>query len=528
MRRIIGKARFKRAHSFILGCVVLLLAACGPKKGVESPSGKRTVQYEKKLKEQGVTDSSIRAAVEREIIFDQALKLNRIDVQVSDAIVTLDGKVTNVLAKRRAADIAETVRGVRAVVNKINVEPMEYLSDTAIRENVSQALVQDPATRRYRLDVEVDDHVVILKGNVGSYQQSLLAEKVASYVRGVKEVKNEINVTYKEDRSDEQIKAEVEKTLEWNALVDDELIDVNVDNGRVKLLGKVGSLAEKSVASIDAWVQGVKDVVTDNLEVVDWASDERTRESQYVIKPDSEIRSAVEDALLYDPRVFGFKISPSVDTGVVTLRGIVDNLKAKQAAEQTAENTVGVVDVKNRIKVDASTPSDEEIEDHIGTAIERDPYLKTSDIDFDVTGGIVVLNGIVDTYYEKGRAQDLASRTYGVLEIVNNLKVVHATRPLVNDPYVDDYRVYGTKWYNYEPATTYLADNKIHTEIIYELWWSPFVDMEDINVRVEDGVVTLRGKVNTLKEWRAAREEAYEGGAVWVRNKINIVSPKKE
>jgi len=528
MRIIARKVRFKREHTFILGCVVLLFAACGPKKGAETPSGKRTVQYEKKLKEQGVTDSSIRAAVEGELIFDQALKLNRIGVQVNDAIVTLDGEVTNVLAKRRAADIAETVRGVRAVVNKINVEPMEHLSDTAIRENVSQALVQDSATRRYRLDVEVDDHVVTLKGNLGSHQQSLLAEKVASYVRGVKEVKNEILVTYKKERSDEQIKAEVEKTLEWNALVDDELIDVNVDDGRVKLSGKVGSLAEKSVASIDAWVQGVKDVVIDNLEVVDWAADERTRESLYVIKPDSEIRSAVKDALLYDPRVYGFKITPSVDTGVVTLRGIVDNLKAKQAAEKTAENTVGVVDVRNRIKVEMSTPTDEEIENHIETAIKRDPYLKTSDIGYDVSGGVVFLNGIVDTYYEKGRAQDLASRTYGVIEIVNNLKVVHATRPLVNDPYVDDYRVYGTKWYNYEPAHTYLADNRIHTQVIYELWWSPFVNVEDINVRVEDGVVTLRGEANTLKEWRNAREEAYEGGAVWVKNKINIVSPKEE
>ena len=56
---------------------------------------------------------------------------------------------------------------------------------------------------------------------------------------------------------------------------------------------------------------------------------------------------------------------------MVTLRGILDNLRAKRAAEQVAESTVGVWRVKNYLKVrPVSLPPDEEIEKSIMENIE--------------------------------------------------------------------------------------------------------------------------------------------------------------
>jgi osmotically-inducible protein OsmY len=44
------------------------------------------------------------------------------------------------------------------------------------------------------------------------------------------------------------------------------------------------------------------------------------------------------------------------------------------------------------------------------------------------------------------------------------------------------------------------------------LWWSPFVDSDDVNVTVDDGVVTLTGAVDSWSEYNAAANNAYEGG----------------
>ena len=73
-------------------------------------------------------------------------------------------------------------------------------------------------------------------------------------------------------------------------------------------------------------------------------------------------------------------------------------------------------------------------------------------------------------------------------------------------------------------------DNTVHNEQIKsikeeiedKLWWSPFVDESGVSVSVEDGIVTLIGVVEDLKERRDATRNAYEGGAREVRNFLKV------
>jgi len=48
------------------------------------------------------------------------------------------------------------------------------------------------------------------------------------------------------------------------------------------------------------------------------------------------------------------------------------------------------------------------------------------------------------------------------------------------------------------------------------------VDGSDIKVTVDNGEAELSGTVESLSEYNAATENAYEGGAVWVDNDIII------
>ncbi len=471
--------------------------------------------------EKTFTDLQITDAVEDEFLFDQAIPLNEIDVKTDSGIVRLTGTVDNILAKDRATRLAETVKGVKSVVNRIKVVPSVIRSDTAIQKDVENALLMDRATESYEVDAKVKGNVVTLTGRVQSWQEKQLAEKVAKGVRGVTEVKNQIGIEYESDRPDMEIQPEIKKILRWDALVDDALIDVKVNDGNVKLTGTVGSAAEKTHATWDAWVTGVKSVDNSGLKVAKWARDEDLRKNKYTVKSDEAIENAIELAFLYDPRVFSFNVDADVDGGVATLRGKVDNLKAKRAATRDARNTVGVISVRNRIRVRPASPTDAEIAQNVRDALKRDPFVDRYEISVTVIDGTAYLYGTVDTYFEKGQADDVASEIYGVTEVDNNLNV-DAPEPLVYDPYVTPYYPYYYDWYDYEPYYTFMTDSEIKEEINDEMWWSPFVDSDEVNVTVDDGVATLTGTVDSWSESQSAVENAYEGGATWVNNKLQI------
>jgi osmotically-inducible protein OsmY len=207
------------------------------------------------------------------------------------------------------------------------------------------------------------------------------------------------------------------------------------------------------------------------------------------------------------------------------LRGTADNLKAKRAAAQDARNTVGVLNVKNRLKVRPGLDrSDAEIAESIRKALARNPYVEDYEITVEVDNNVASLYGTVDSYFEKGEADDVASQTKGVMDVENHLTVDYVDEPLVYNPYLDDDYLYDYDWYDYKPYNSYVVDRAIKDEIEDELWWSPFVDSDDVNVSVDNGVARLTGTVDSYSEMDAAVENAFEGGAVWVDNDLKVGS----
>jgi osmotically-inducible protein OsmY len=464
------------------------------------------------------SDTEVASAVEHQLLLDEAVDLNDIDITVKQGIVLLTGKVENLLARERATHLAETVRGVRAVSNRVAVKPMPMRLDADVRKDVIDRLLTDPATDSYEVSAKVKDGRVTLTGTVDSWAEKQLCGKVAMGVDGVVDLVNDIDFKPKADRPITEIAPEIRKRLHWSVLVDDGLINVAVKDGKVTLTGVVGSAAEKRLARSKAWVAGVTSVDASNLEVQPWANNPDVRKDKFVKKPDAEIRDAVEWAAMYDPRVLSFNIDPEVRFGWVTLRGTVDNLKAKQAAEDLARHTVGVLGVTNRLKV--RTPkmrADTEIAFDVRRALFRDPYTESYEIDVAVKDGTVTLSGTVDSYFERAEAVDLASRVRGVKEVKNRMLVAGAV--VYHDPHL---------YFPWHPAVLAVPvpapqdDDAISREIRSELFWNPFVDSTSINVDVEAGVATLTGTVDTWRDYHAATMDAYQGGAETVVNKLRV------
>jgi osmotically-inducible protein OsmY len=468
-------------------------------------------------------DEGISRAIQSAFLDDSAIDSESLTVEVREGIVTLEGTVGNLLARERSQRIAETIRGVRSVVNLIEVQHAEGRSDHEIREDVEEALLADPATYSFRVFSEVEDGIVTLSGTVNSAAERRLAESVAKSVRGVRGLLSQIVVDPPDLRGDREIEREIQQVLRWDILVDDALLAVHVDRGEVVLSGVVGSAAEKGRARLNAWVPGVRSVDATYISVADWLRDEDLQRGKFVPVPDHEIEEAIQRALFLDPRVLESDVFIEAEHGVVTLEGTVPTLRARRGAEQVAWSTVGVVSVHNELEVEpAALHSDAHISLRVSEAMERDALVEADDITISVAAGIVTLMGSVDSYFQRAQADLIASRVAGVLEVHNFLEVTDESAPLLYDPFIQDFDPAAFPWYHFEPVPTRASDEAIKESIEERLFWSPYVENSLVRVTVEDGVATLRGTVTSLREKWAATASAFRGGAVRVNNLLVI------
>ncbi|MGJ3253807.1 MAG: BON domain-containing protein [Elainellaceae cyanobacterium] len=507
---------WKLASAALTATILTTTAACSEPQ-VNTPQPEDSPQNVAVNTDQDISDIEITDAVNEEFRAAQGVPVDEIQIETNQGVVTLLGTVNNILAKDRAQRITEMVLGVRSVINRIEVAPSER-DDAAITADVLTTFAADPATESWELSATTEDGIVTLTGTVDSWQEQQLATRIAKGIRGVQGIENEIDVSYEVFRSDAEIQEEVERAIEWDARINAGEIDVAVDDGIVTLNGLVGSAYEKSLAVADAYVAGVRSVDDAELDVEPGLQNTPSRTTLLSSATDSDIQNAVTDALLYDPRVSSFAIDVTVDEGVATLTGTVDNLKSKRAAAQDAANTVGVWHVENNIRVEAGAEiADERLSSNITEALSRDPYVEAREILVSVNDGVVTLTGVVDSYFEKWQAGDLAARIAGVVSIDNNLAVDYEQLsfdvdfydwdPIAND---FDYRQFAK------------TDTELANDILDSIYWSPYVETEGVNVSVEDGVATLTGTVETWYERNEATEEAFEAGASAVVNQLDV------
>ena len=167
----------------------------------------------------------------------------------------------------------------------------------------------------------------------------------------------------------------------------------------------------------------------------------------------------------------------------------------------------------------AFVPKDSQLEADVEEAISKDPIVEKWEIDVKANNGIVYLNGAVDSYWEKLQAKDVASKTKGVIAVENNLGVMDD-----NDYY--NYNYYG--WNTLYPPVqvdvddSYKTDQEIISSIKNQLWWSPYIDRENVSVEVTNGTAILEGTVDTRREKMYAEINAMEGGADEVINNISV------
>ena len=209
----------------------------------------------------------VRAAVEAELGFDPLVDSADITVMNVGGNVNLTGTVPSYPQYLEAAAAARRVAGVATVDNNLEVmlPDGDFRDDAKLTTAANNALAAN-VTVPDRVEATAEDGNIALTGTVSYGTERAAAETAVSGLIGVRNVRNDIDISYLIDPVD--VDLHVQQALERSALVPDGSdVTAETKDGIVTLSGHVRTWAEHdAVVGAATMAVGVIDV-RDNLEV---------------------------------------------------------------------------------------------------------------------------------------------------------------------------------------------------------------------------------------------------------------------
>ena len=158
--------------------------------------------------DRGMSDAArdllITSATKLRLLADRRTPALDINVDTVDGDLTLFGMVPSNEAKAAAEEDARRVRGVKRVVNMLQVvhpakQEAVKATDQALERDIKAALASRPDLSDSRIAVEVKNGVARLSGTVPSQDERLAAAITARSAVGVKWVRDDLRVSVRTD-----------------------------------------------------------------------------------------------------------------------------------------------------------------------------------------------------------------------------------------------------------------------------------------------------------------------------------------
>lgn len=198
-------------------------------------------------------NKDIKLAVDAELDFDPLMNDSGIRVKSLGGDVALNGVVGSYPQYLEAVSAAQRVSGVTRVHNHLEVAlpASDYRDDAMLTTAVNDALAL-AVTVPSGVEAHAKDGNVTLTGSVSYGSQRAAAAAAITYVYGVRDIKNDIEVWKTADPID--VLARVQGALDRNALIlDDSDVVVRADDAAVTLSGNVRTWAEHDAVIDAAW-----------------------------------------------------------------------------------------------------------------------------------------------------------------------------------------------------------------------------------------------------------------------------------
>ncbi len=231
---------------------------------------------------------------------------------------------------------------------------------------------------------------------------------------------------------------------------------------------------------------------------------------------DARQQGAIDTAFALNRHLDPFDIQVSVEDGVATLSGAVENTAEQELASELAGSIEGVREVDNKLQIDPdlAPPVVEEqarlvtdktlaqrFDDATLAATVKSKLLWNSnteglDIQVRAENGVVSLSGNAGTPAAKELAGDLVTNTDGVREVHNHLSINTADSATAEAQNAAN------------DAAASISDSWITNKVRASFLYSRNLDALNIKVDTREGFVSLSGTVLSNAEKRLAVETA--------------------
>jgi osmotically-inducible protein OsmY len=215
------------------------------------------------------------------------------------------------------------------------------------------------------------------------------------------------------------------------------------------------------------------------------------------MKTDADIRRDVESELRWDPTIDDTLIGVSVSNGVVTLTGEVPNYSDRCAADDIVKRLGGVRAIANDIQVRISPSSvrtDTAIAEAAANALQWNVLLSNTQIEPIVEDGWIRLSGQVSWGHQRIAAQSTVRNLMGVKGVTNDIRVASNIK---------------------------IGNVKEKIEEAFKR--HAILDAKDIEVKVDNSTVILKGHVHSWQEREDASQAAWAApGVIAVENHLAV------
>ncbi|MDA6071555.1 BON domain-containing protein [Flavobacterium sp. AC] len=214
-------------------------------------------------------------------------------------------------------------------------------------------------------------------------------------------------------------------------------------------------------------------------------------------KSNDVLRKEVMEAINWEPILDSNKIEVSVQDGIVTLAGTVDNYNQKKEAEHTIKDISGVRAIIDDVRVDLSfsvIKSDKEIASAVIKALEQKWVIPNHRLKVTVQDGWVTLDGILHWNFQRKAAENAIRNLEGVRGVMDKIII--------------------------EAEINNELEKLIVEKALKRSW---ILDIGNIKVRVDGKTIFLSGIVSSLLQKEEAEKIAWNTTGVWqVDNKLFV------
>jgi osmotically-inducible protein OsmY len=214
---------------------------------------------------------------------------------------------------------------------------------------------------------------------------------------------------------------------------------------------------------------------------------------------DYPLREKILHAINRDADLSKENFSVILVNGGVVFSGEIKSCALEKRALSLAATTRGVINVTDEMTVPRGGVADAELAKAVTSLLsDAAKDLDLKDLNVKVADGVLALEGTVKSVPLRGHAEDIAGTVLGVTRISNHLRPADA--PAAHD---DASLLYA--------EMSYLGD------------FHAFSFPADITIKVEKGVVTLKGKTSLfMGRQQAALVASLVNGVVRVDNRIKV------